>query len=62
MNWRSTTTPHKLKASTGAEGKLMIVGGSVKEDASDRASLANARVPRYTAKILFPKVIAYILI
>ena len=61
LNWRCGTTGQKLKASIGIGGRTKNVTGLTKDDASDTTNLANARVPRYTARILFPKVIAYTL-
>lgn len=54
-------TGQKLKASIGIGGRSTNATGREKADASDTASLANARVPKYTARILFLKVIAYTL-
>jgi len=50
-----------LKASIGIGGRSTNATGRTKDEASDTANLANARVPKYTARILFPKVIAYTL-
>jgi len=61
LNLSSGRCPHKLKASTGIRGRSMTVGGLEKDDASDIANLANAKLPKYAASILFLKVIAYIL-
>ena len=61
LNWRFGTTGQKLKASIGIGGRSTNATGRVKDDASDTANLANARVPKYTARILFLEVIAYTL-
>ena len=54
-------TTHNLKASIGIEGSSTTAGDLRKDDANDIANLANTRVPKYTASILFFEVIAYIL-
>ena len=61
MSRRSTTIAHILKASTGIGRNSTNVGGLTKAVASAIANLANVRVPKYTARILFLKVIAYTL-
>jgi len=61
LNWRSETVAHRWVASTGIEGKVIIVGALMSEVASATVNLANARVPKYAANNFFPEVIAYIL-
>lgn len=61
LNRKSTTNPHKLKASIGAGGRSMIVRGPTRFDASETANLASAMLPKYTASILFLDVTAYTL-
>ena len=61
LNWRFGTTGQKLKGSIGIGGSSANATGRAKDDASDTANLVNARVPKYTARILFLKVIAYTL-
>ena len=56
-----TTVAQILKASIGTGGNSTNVGGLRKADTSVIANLANARVPKYAARILFLKVIAYTL-
>ena len=60
LNGRGTTTAHRLKTSIGIRGRCKFVACG-RKDASDTASLVNARAPKYTARILFPRVIPYIL-
>ena len=57
----STAIAHKLKASTGTRGKRTTNRGSTKDDRRSIVNLATARVPKYSARMLFLEVIAYIL-
>lgn len=61
MNSRFTEAAHMLKASTGIRGRSTKTGGLAKDIATGIVILANARVPKYAASILFLEVIAYIL-
>lgn len=61
MNLRFIVIPHKLEAFIGSEWRSTKTGRWTKAGARDISDLANARVPKYTASILFLEVIAYIL-
>lgn len=61
LNFSFTMILHRLRESTGIWEKVIIVGVLANDDASDRDSLVNERVTKYTARILFFKVIAYML-
>ena len=61
MNLRFIVIPHKLEAFIGSERRSTKTGRWTKAGARDMIDLANARVPKYTASILFLEVIAYIL-
>ena len=61
MSWRSTTVAHVLKASIGTGGSSKNVGGLEKANTRAVVNLANARVPKYAARTLFLRVIAYTL-
>ena len=61
ISWRSMLTSHKLKGSIGTRGRAVIFGGLIKAVTKGEAILVNIRAPRYTASVLFLKVIAYTL-
>ena len=50
---------HILRASIGTRGSSTNVGGLRKVNTNVVVNLANVRVPKYAARILFLKVIAY---
>jgi len=56
---RSILAGHTLTPVVDIGGRVMIVGGSRTDIASDMAILANIRVPRYRASILFLNDITY---
>jgi len=60
LKGRRETTLHKLKTSRGIGGRSKFVT-CWRKDARDTANLVNAKVPKYTARILFLRVIPYIL-
>ena len=53
--------PHVSKASIGIGGNSTTTGGLIKTDASETMNLASVILPKYTTRILFLNVIAYIL-
>ena len=55
----STSIAQILKASIGTGGSSTNVGGLTKINTNVVVNLANVRVPKYAARILFLKVIAY---
>ena len=61
MSWRSTAIAHILKASIGTGGSSTNVGVLRKAVTSATVNLTNVRAPKYAARILFLKVIAYTL-
>ena len=58
IKWKSTSAAHKLKTSIGIGGRVMTVGCLRKDDMRARVSLDATRVPKYTARSRFLKVIA----
>ena len=52
---------HSLKTSIVVEGGSTTTGGSIRFDARETTSIANAVLPKYTTSILFFDVSAYIL-
>jgi len=61
MSWRSILTGHRPAPPIRSGGRVMMVGGWRTDTASDMVILANIRVPKYDASILFLKVITYTL-
>ena len=61
MNLRSIVIPHKLEASTGIKWRSTKPGRLAVVNARVIRNLVSARVPKYTAIILFLEVNAHIL-